>query len=277
MKKLKAVFKIIRPLNILITFLSVIVAGIIAQGKNYVPQILLLVAIAESLTFSAGNIINDIFDIETDKLNRPERVLPKGEINKQTAFIVYILFVLLSGFISFYVNTAVFKIIIGTNIILFLYSFVLKRTILLSNVIVASVVGSAFILGASAVDNIKAGYIPFLFALLINFGREIVKDMQDIKGDTAQGMKSFPSVFGFKSSKLVILLSSFLLIIFTFYPYVFNLYGLTYFLFILIIVDPFLIFIIYELFKNDSVENLKKISLYLKLNMVFGLVAIYFG
>ena len=277
MKKLKAVFKIMRPLNILITFLSVIVAGIIAQGKNYVPQILLLVAIAESLTFSAGNIINDIFDIETDKLNRPERVLPKGEINKQTAFIVYILFVLLSGFISFYVNTAVFKIIIGTNIILFLYSFVLKRTILLSNVIVASVVGSAFILGASAVDNIKAGYIPFLFALLINFGREIVKDMQDIKGDTAQGMKSFPSVFGFKSSKLVILLSSFLLIIFTFYPYVFNLYGLTYFLFILIIVDPFLIFIIYKLFKNDSVENLKKISLYLKLNMVFGLVAIYFG
>ena len=252
MKKLKAVFKIIRPLNILITFLSVIVAGIIAQGKNYVPQILLLVAIAESLTFSAGNIINDIF-------------------------IVYVLFVLLSGFISFYVNTAVFKIIIGTNIILFLYSFVLKRTILLSNVIVASVVGSAFILGASAVDNIKAGYIPFLFALLINFGREIVKDMQDIKGDTAQGMKSFPSVFGFKSSKLVILLSSFLLIIFTFYPYVFNLYGLTYFLFILIIVDPFLIFIIYKLFKNDSVENLKKISLYLKLNMVFGLVAIYFG
>ncbi|MCH8169845.1 MAG: geranylgeranylglycerol-phosphate geranylgeranyltransferase [Bacteroidetes bacterium] len=277
MKKLKAVFKIIRPLNILITFLSVIVAGIIAQGKNYVPQILLLVAIAESLTFSAGNIINDIFDIETDKLNRPERVLPKGELSKQTALVVYIMFVLLSGFISFYVNTAVFKIIIGTNIILFLYSFVLKRTILLSNVIVAAVVGSAFILGASAVDNIKAGYIPFLFALLINFGREIVKDMQDIKGDTAQGMKSFPSVFGFKSSKLVILLSSFLLIIFTFYPYVFNLYGLTYFLFILIIVDPFLIFIIYKLFKNDSVENLKKISLYLKLNMVFGLVAIYFG
>ena len=277
MKKLKAVFKIIRPLNILITFLSVIVAGIISQGKNSVPQILLLCAIAESLTFSAGNIINDIFDIETDKLNRPERVLPKGELSKQTALVVYIMFVLLSGFISFYVNTAVFKIIIGTNIILFLYSFLLKRTILLSNVIVAAVVGSAFILGASAVDNIKAGYIPFLFALLINFGREIVKDMEDIKGDTAQGMKSFPSVFGFKSSKFVILLSSFLLIIFTFYPYVFNLYGLTYFLFILIIVDSFLIFIIYKLFKDDSVENLKKISLYLKLNMVFGLAAIYFG
>ena len=277
MKKLKAVFKIIRPLNILITFLSVIVAGIIAQDKNSVPLILLLCAIAESLTFSAGNIINDIFDIETDKLNRPERVLPKGELSKQTALVVYIMFVLLSGFISFYVNAVVFKIIIGTNIILFLYSFALKRTILLSNVIVAAVVGSAFILGASAVDNIKAGYIPFLFALLINFGREIVKDMEDIKGDTAQGMKSFPSVFGLKSSKLVILLSSFSLIIFTFYPYVFNLYGLTYFLFILIIVDPFLIFIIYKLFKDDSVENLKKISVYLKLNMVFGLAAIYFG
>ena len=169
MKKLKAVFKIIRPLNILITFLSVIVAGIIAQGKNSVPQILLLCAIAESLTFSAGNIINDIFDIETDKLNRPERVLPKVELSKQTALVVYIMFVLLSGFISFYVNAVVFKIIIGTNIFLFLYSFALKRTILLSNVIVAAVVGSAFILGASAVDNIKAGYIPFLFAFSFSF------------------------------------------------------------------------------------------------------------
>jgi len=277
MKKLKAVFKIIRPVNILITFISVIVGGIIALKTNTISQFLFFAAVAESLTFSAGNIINDIFDIEIDKINKPERVLPKGEISKQTALIVYILFVLLSSFISYYVSTTVFKIIIATNLVLFLYSFVLKRTILLSNVIVAIVVGSAFILGASAVGNIRAGYILFVFALLINFGREIVKDMEDIKGDTAQGVKSFPSVFGFKLSKLVILLSSFLLIIITFYPYVYNLYGLTYFLIVLIIVDPFLIFIMYKLFKNDSAENLKKVSLYLKLNMVLGLVAIYLG
>lgn len=277
MSNIKAVFKIIRPLNILITFLSVIVAGIIAEGYNATPLILVIAAISESLVFSAGNIINDIYDIEIDKVNRPNRVLPKGEISKQTALIVYILFVLLSGFISFYVNTMVFKIIIGTNLILFLYSFVLKRTILLSNVIVAAVVGSVFILGASAVGNIRAGYILFAFALLINFGREIVKDMEDIKGDTAQGIKSFPSVFGFKYSKILVLIFSALLIVITFYPYVFNIYGLSYFLIVLIIFNPFLIFTLFKLFRDDSVENLKKVSLFLKLNMVFGLIAIYLG
>ena len=127
MNNIKAVFKIIRPLNILITFLSVIVAGIIAQGYNGISLILSFAALSEALAFSAGNIINDIFDIEIDKLNKPERVLPKGEITKQTALIVYILFVLFSNFISFYVNTTVFIIIICTNLILFLYSFVLKR------------------------------------------------------------------------------------------------------------------------------------------------------
>ncbi len=277
MKKLKAVLKIIRPVNILITFISVIVGGIIALKINTISQLLFFAAVAESLTFSAGNIINDIFDLEIDKINRPERVLPKGELSKNTAGIIYLVFIILSIIISYQINTVVFGIIVFTNILLFFYSFIIKKMVLLDNVIVAVVVGSAFILGASAAGNIRAGYIPFVFALLINFGREIVKDMEDIKGDTAQGMRSFPSVFGFKSSKLIILLSSFLLIIITFYPYVYNLYGLIYFLIILIIVDPFLIFIIYKLFKYDSFENLKKVSLYLKLNMVLGLTAIYFS
>ncbi|HED08559.1 MAG TPA: hypothetical protein ENI57_10625 [Ignavibacteria bacterium] len=277
MKKLKAVLKIIRPVNILITFISVIVGGIIALKINTISQLLFFAAVAESLTFSAGNIINDIFDLEIDKINRPERVLPKGELSKNTAGIIYLIFVILSIIISYQINTVVFGIIVFTNILLFFYSFIIKKMVLLDNVIVAVVVGSAFILGASAAGNIRAGYIPFVFALLINFGREIVKDMEDIKGDTAQGMRSFPSVFGFKSSKLIILLSSFLLIIITFYPYIYNLYGLIYFLIILIIVNPFLIFILYKLFINDSFENLKKVSLYLKLNMVFGLIAIYLG
>ena len=124
MQKIKAVFIIIRPLNILITFISVIVGGIIALKSNLIPQLLLLAAISESLTFSAGNIINDIFDLEIDKINRPDRVLPKGDITKNLAGIIYLLFVLLAIYISYNINPLVFKIILITNIILFLYSFI---------------------------------------------------------------------------------------------------------------------------------------------------------
>jgi len=277
MQKIKAVFIIIRPLNILITFISVIVGGIIALKSNLIPQLLLLAAISESLTFSAGNIINDIFDLEIDKINRPDRVLPKGDITKNLAGIIYLLFVLLAIYISYNINPLVFKIILITNIILFLYSFIIKKMILIDNVIVALIVGSAFVVASASVGNINAGYIPFVFALLINFAREIVKDMEDIKGDSASGFKSFPSVFGFANSKIMILISTVLLIIITFYPYIFKIYGSFYFIIVLIVVNPFLVFILIKLFQDDSIDNLKRVSKYLKIAMIFGLIAIYLG
>jgi len=277
MDKIKAVFKIIRPLNILITFISVIVGGIIALKSNFIPQSLLFAALAEALTFSSGNIINDIFDLEIDKINRPERVLPSRIITINLAGIIYLLFALLAVYISYNINPTVFKIILITNIILFLYSFIIKKMILIDNVIVSVIVGSAFIVGSASVGNISAGYIPFVFALLINFTREIVKDMEDIKGDSASGIKSFPSVFGFGNSKIIILLSTIVLIIITFYPYIFDIYGFVYLLIILIVVDPFLVFILIKLFKNDTIENFKKVSIYLKVTMLFGLIAIYLG
>ncbi|PIW70227.1 MAG: hypothetical protein COW08_03050 [Ignavibacteriales bacterium CG12_big_fil_rev_8_21_14_0_65_30_8] len=277
MDKIKAVFKIIRPLNILITFISVIVGGIIALKSNFIPQSLLFAALAEALTFSSGNIINDIFDLEIDKINRPERVLPSRIITINLAGIIYLLFALLAVYISYNINPTVFKIILITNIILFLYSFIIKKMILIDNVIVSVIVGSAFIVGSASVGNISAGYIPFVFALLINFTREIVKDIEDIKGDSASGIKSFPSVFGFGNSKIIILLSTIVLIIITFYPYIFDIYGFVYLLIILIVVDPFLVFILIKLFKNDTIENFKKVSIYLKVTMLFGLIAIYLG
>ncbi|PJA97765.1 MAG: hypothetical protein CO128_10800, partial [Ignavibacteriales bacterium CG_4_9_14_3_um_filter_30_11] len=255
----------------------VIVGGIIALKSNLIPQLLLLAAISESLTFSAGNIINDIFDLEIDKINRPDRVLPKGDITKNLAGIIYLLFVLLAIYISYNINPLVFKIILITNIILFLYSFIIKKMILIDNVIVALIVGSAFVVASASVGNINAGYIPFVFALLINFAREIVKDMEDIKGDSASGFKSFPSVFGFANSKIMILISTVLLIIITFYPYIFKIYGSFYFIIVLIVVNPFLVFILIKLFQDDSIDNLKRVSKYLKIAMIFGLIAIYLG
>lgn len=277
MHKIKAVFKIIRPLNILITFISVIVGGIIALKSNNISQPLFFAAISESLTFTAGNIINDIFDLEIDKINRPKRVLPSGIITKNLAGIIYLIFLFSALYISYNVSPIVFKIILLTNVVLFLYSFIIKKMILIDNVIVAAIVGSAFIVGSASVGNINAGYIPFAFALLINFAREIVKDMEDIKGDSASGIKSFPSVFGFGNSKIMILLSTIVLIIITFYPYIFDIYGLVYLLIILMVVDPLLIFILIKLYKNDTIENFKKVSLYLKVTMLLGLIAIYLG
>jgi len=277
LNKFKAFFKIIRSINILITFLSVIVAGILSLEIFSISLSMLIAAISESAVFSAGNIINDIFDVDIDKINRPNRVLPKGDWSKKDAIIIYSGLLVVSTFLSFNVNFTVFTFVTATNILLFLYSYRIKKMILTDNFIVAAIVGSAFLVGASSVGNISAGIIPFIFAFLINFAREILKDIEDIKGDVSVGLISFPSKFGIENSKKIILFFILSLIAFTFYPYFVGIYNLTYLLIIIIFVNPLLIYFLIKLFKNDFTKNLSMLSLILKVDMIFGLAAIYFG
>jgi len=277
LQKIKSFFKIIRPVNILITFLSVIVAGILALESFSISTVLLLAALSESAAFAAGNVINDIFDIEIDKINRPDRVLPKGDLSRTSAIIIYLFLIVFSTFISFKINITVFIFIAATNVLLFLYSAYIKKLILFDNFLVAVIVGSAFLVGASSTGNIGAGIIPFGFALLITMAREILKDIEDIKGDISAGLSNFPYKFGIEKSKKLISFFVLILIGFTFYPYLGNIYNLTYLVFILLFVNPLLIYFLFNLFKNDSMENLRRLSTILKVDMIFGLAAIYFG
>ena len=277
MKTLLAILKIIRPVNILITFLSVIVAGVIALGKNIFAEAILLSAVSEAIAVAGGNIINDYFDIEIDKVNRPERILPSGKLSMNSALILYLIFMVLSIVISFFVSNLIFLLMLFTQLFIFLYSFCFKKIILAGNLIVALLVGSAFILGAAAAGNIFAGIIPFIFAFLINFSRELLKDMEDIKGDSARNVISFPNKYGFQLSKKIIFAVTLLLIGCTFYPYLAGFYNLTYLILIVVIVNPLLIYFLIILFKNNSVKNFKLLSMVLKVDMILGLAAIYFG
>ena len=72
---------------------------------------------------------------------------------------------------------------------------------LLGNFSVASLTGLTFIYGGISVSNISVAVIPALFALLINFVREIVKDMEDVNGDIQNGIETFPYKFGFSIAK----------------------------------------------------------------------------
>ncbi len=277
MRKIKAIYSITRPVNIIITILSVFVAGVIALNNNFIPIELFWSAVAEAFAFSAGNIINDIFDLEIDRINRPDRVLPGKKLKISEAYSLYVVCLIASVIISFMVNLYVFLIIIFTNILLYLYSYIIKKIVVASNLTVALIFASPFLLGALTVGNINGGIIPFVFAFLIHFSREIVKDMEDISGDLSQNYGSIPLKFGFANAvKLVIYITA-ILILFTFYPYITGIYSLTYFLIIFLILIPFLIYVLYKLYKDRSNRNLKRISFQLKLNMIIGLIAIYFA
>ncbi|MDA3859660.1 MAG: UbiA family prenyltransferase, partial [Melioribacteraceae bacterium] len=178
MQKLKSLINITRPLNCLITFFTIVIASYIcASIINY--QIILIAGLAGALVNAGGNVINDYFDIEIDKINRPNRPLPSGQLQIKTALSSYLYFTLFAFVISYsYLNTLGIAIVVLTSALMLLYSFKLKSIPLVGNVVVAFSTGLAFHFGSVVVGNVFCGIIPALFAFMISLMRELVKDIE---------------------------------------------------------------------------------------------------
>jgi geranylgeranylglycerol-phosphate geranylgeranyltransferase len=277
MNRISAYIKIVRPYNFLITILTVIVASLISYKGELSSVKVLLAALTASLTMSAGNIINDIFDLKSDKINHPDRPLPANIISPQSAYTYYFILLAISLVLSLYISNLNFAINLLAVILLYLYSYKLKRIALIGNLFVSFLTGLTFIYGGIAVNNIYNSIIPALFAFLINLIREIVKDMEDAKGDMYVGVVSFSTKFGPKTVLNTILSLSVLLMLFTFFPYLNGIYNSYYIMVILVLVIPVLIYCTVSLLKDKSPKNLNKLSFLLKLDMVFGLIAVYVG
>ena len=276
-EKLIAIIKIARPVNFLITFASVIVSAIICAPENLLILKVFLATLSAGLAASAGNIINDIFDIEIDRINQPQRPLPSGTLTIKEAYSFYFVCLILSVILSVFVSYFALIIVVVSNLILIVYSKYLKRIPLVGNITVAFLTGLVFIFGGVVVENPSAAIIPASFALMINLIRELVKDMQDVEGDKGAGIITFPIKFGFLRTKYLMLIPSVILIIMTTIPFIYEIYKIEYFVVVMVIVNPLLIFTIKKLFDDDSLKNLIKISNLLKLNMIFGLIAIFLG
>lgn len=272
-----AVIAISRPLNFIITFVSIVVAGLISSSSEIFTHAIFYAGMAGAFASAAGNIINDYYDIEIDRLNKPDRVLPSERLSKREALFIYMIFVLVSFNFALRINIASFFVVVFASLIIFLYSFRLKRIPLFGNFVVAFLTGLAFIFGGIAVDNFYGGLIPFGFALIINFVREIVKDMEDVEGDRKEKVITFPIKYGFPLSKKIVTASTIVLIVFTLIPFVFQIYKIEFFLIAMVVINPVLLYMLKSLYGNSSKSNLSRLSLIIKLVMIVGLIAIYIG
>ncbi|MFC2102810.1 geranylgeranylglycerol-phosphate geranylgeranyltransferase [Bacteroidota bacterium] len=277
LKNLRYLFEITRPINALITFIVVIVGALICIKDDYSMGVIILAGISAALTASAGNIINDIIDRDADKINHPSRPIPSGNLSVNYAVVEYILLIIVAIILAYFINQLAFVIVLLTTALLFLYSNKLKRVPLLGNITVAYLTGLAFIFGGIAVGQPRAAIIPAIFAFLINLVRELVKDIQDVEGDKMSKISTWPVKFGIKSTKQLIIFFSLLLIASTLVPFIYQLYNIEFFVIVMILVNPIMIYFLKELNRDDSTQNLNKLSNMLKLNMVIGLIAIFLG
>lgn len=266
-----------RPLNCFITFITIVTACIICGGGAEDFWQILAGGIIGILVTAAGNIINDYYDIEVDKINRPYRVLPSGIVSPAIALFFFVLFSFTALLLAILLGFGLFIVVAITLLLLYLYSFKLKNIPLVGNLAVAFLTGLAFVFGSLTVGNVFCGIIPAVFAILINLMRELIKDIEDIDGDRVADITTYPIRRGVVNSVNLISIIGVTLIILTTLPYLFKVYDVKYFIFVMPVVNGILVFVIARLRINPSKYNLTLSSNLLKLDMILGIFAIILG
>ena len=228
-----------RPLTSLMIGLAVFTSSLIGVGRNidaYMLPVFLGVMIA-SLFGMAGNAINDYFDQKTDKINHPDRPIPSGELTPRQALnfsiLFFILSLLLSTFLGFIIGFEALLICIIALAFQIAYEKKFKKKKIIGNIIIGTQTALAFIFGGILVGKTVITGIFAVAVFLAIVGREIVKDIEDIKGDA--GKTTLPIKIGTKNAGIVAVLFISLSVLISPLPYYpLHIFGLEYLLVVLI-------------------------------------------
>jgi len=268
---LSGCLRLLRLHNAAAAALSVFVGYSLARPDDF--PLLLIAAVATSTI--SGNVINDYFDLDIDAVNRPERPIPSGTISDTHALVIYLIFIAATVVLMLGMRNRGEVLWIGAwLVLLFLYSSYLKRKPLIGNIAVSLVSASGFLLGSYSGGRIEAGVLPASFTFLFVFAREIVKDVDDLPGDTSCGARTLPVVLGVERALKLSSLIFFLLVLTFPLPFLLNVYGAGYGLVMLLTVVPILV--VSAIFALGN-RRLTLVSTLLKVGMFFGSVAFYLG
>ena len=228
---------------------------------------------------AAGNILNDYLDVDADRINRPDRVLVRGGLQRKTALRLVIAFNLVALITGLAVSLEVLAIASVTIALLTAYNFHLKRVPLLGNATVALLAGLTFMTGGLAVAphfvlRLPGPLVAAVFAFLFHLVREVLKDVQDMEGDRQVALNTLPLRIGARKSLGLALAMYLVLVLLTYLPVFLHWYGRSYTIITVYIVDLPLLALLILIWGNPSGLMLKVGSVALKVGMVLGLVAL---
>jgi len=295
-----AYLDILRLHNLVMSVLAVFIGWILILGIS--PEVLIapqlfLAMLAVFLVSGAGNVINDYFDTESDKINKPKRPIPSGKISKGAALLYAILLFATGIILAGFLNTITFIIAFVNSMILIVYSLMLQNKIFFGNISIAYLVGSIFLFGGAATGSIDFLKLPLILALLsalATFSREIIKDLEDIEGDKQSFLKKLSGGigrlaerFGFsrgeiklkynkERAKTIAAASLLLAVLISPVPFLMNLLGYVYLLALIPTVAVFL-FAFYMIMKVNGKRNYSRISKLIKIGMLLALIAFFLG
>ena len=277
MKVIYNYFLLIRPLNVLVSGLAMVISAAILDSLNQELLITLIVLVV--ITYTAGaNSINDVLDLEIDKVNRPSRPIPSKKIKKNKALIFSFFLFSVGSVLSLQLPpNAYFISVVVSMPLMVVYSTHLKSKPLVGNIAVSFIIGLSFIFCGTVLGNVYPMWTPGLLAFSLTLIREITKDIADLEGDQIAKYNTYPIQYGIEGATKLISFLSFVVCLFALVPYFNNIYNDWYLIILLIGVEIPLMVVVILLRKNQTISSATLSSKILKFSTIMGLLAIYTG
>ncbi len=209
--KFFSLFSVIRIYNILVVILAQYLTAIfiLDDQENLLATILdpylFVIIVCSSISIASGYIINNFYDYEKDIINRPIRSNIDKSIRKRTKLNLYFSLNLLCTILSLFISIRAVIFFLVYNIILWLYSHKLKKILILGNVLSSLLTITPFFaifLYYKNFSTIISVYALFLFFIIL--AKDLVKDLENLKGDFTLNYKTIAVVYGEKFSKIAI-------------------------------------------------------------------------
>jgi 4-hydroxybenzoate polyprenyltransferase len=224
---------------------------------------------------SAGYIINDYFDVKIDLINKPQEVIIGKYIKRRWAILIHQILSFTGIVIGAFLGLKVFLINILAVSTLWFYSERFKKKAFIGNFLVAFLTAfSLIILSVYYQKNTLLVNVYALFAFSISLIREIIKDIEDIRGDARYGCKTLPIIWGIRKTKILlyVFIASFVIILISMAYILDNQYLILIFSLSIL---PFLWFV-YKLYWADKRRDFAFLSRICKLIMLIGILSMIF-
>jgi 4-hydroxybenzoate polyprenyltransferase len=204
--------KLIRWTNLAIIFFTQYVVYAYAAKNKFIivqswfpPFEFFLLTFGTFLVAAGGYVINDYYDIKIDLINKPNRIVIGRVISRRQALFFHSILNFAAIVIGFILSWHVALFFAGCAFLLWLYSNLLKRLALLGNITISILTASViWAISLYFRENDRLIYLYSVFAFCISLLREIIKDMEDTKGDAEHGCKTLPIVLGMRRTKTIL-------------------------------------------------------------------------
>jgi 4-hydroxybenzoate polyprenyltransferase len=262
--------RLTRVWNLLILAISqYFTAAMLISFSNILDWRLFLLVTSTCMIAAAGYIINDYYDIKIDLVNKPERVVIGQGITRRYAILLHTVLSILGVAIGLLLDWRIGAINLASAFLLWWYSNDLKRQPFIGNLVVALLTGMSIIIVDSLYQTGLAIIIIYAsFAFFMTLIREIIKDMEDLKGDHSFGCRTLPIVWGFRKTKFMIYT---IMVIFSLIVMMLDIFfvKLPLYYFIIFLFIP-LLWLVYRLIYADTKKDFRWLSTFCKVIMLLG-------